>query len=143
MDDGKNIERLSLVLCGHSALQSLTDDDRYLMEALDLGREDAVDIDGDAKLGFHNIGKSSLVLLLNRTEGLAELLIFSHRQQVGELLALNEPVIAAKGVSDKSRELWVALQDPSARSNTVRDVAEEIPSLKFNEVAEDRGLEQL
>ena len=69
------------------------------MHSLDLGSKDTVDIDGNAELllqdvcqlqrqSVQGVGEiraayTALVILLDVTEGLAELLVLCHREQFG------------------------------------------------------------
>jgi len=55
------------------------------------------------------MGKSSLVVLLDCSEGLSELRIVGHGQQVGEQLGIEQPLFTAKGMADERSELGVAL----------------------------------
>jgi hypothetical protein len=68
VDDGEDVESLSFIF----------------VKSLDLASKDRIDIYRDTKFGFKNIGKSSLVGLFDGSEGLSELGIVGHGQQVGE-----------------------------------------------------------
>lgn len=141
------------------------------MQSLDLGREDTVDVDRNAEFLFQHLGKlivsssrssgthTSLVVLLDRVEGLAELGILGHREELGELLRVDQPVVTTQSVSSKCCQLRVALQEPSAvivslehtaaslhlpsRRDTVGDVGEEVSTLELDKVPEDGCLQEL
>jgi len=68
VNDGEDVESLSFIL----------------VKSLDLACKDGIDVDRDTKFGFEDIGKSSLVVLLDGSESFSELGIVSHGQQVGE-----------------------------------------------------------
>jgi len=93
VDDGENVERLSLVL----------------VKTLDLAGKDRVEVDRNAQLGLEDFGKSSLVVLLDGSECLPKLGIVGHGKQVGKKFRVEQPLVAAQGMGDKSSQLGVAL----------------------------------
>jgi hypothetical protein len=141
------------------------------VKPFDLGSKDTVDIDRNAELLFEHLGKlivssgqssgthTSLVILLDRVEGLAELGILGHREELGELLRVDQPVITTQSVGSQCGQLRVALQEPSvvivslehtaaslhlpSRRDAVGDVGEEVSTLELDKVPEDRGLQEL
>lgn len=97
MNDGKDVESLSFVL----------------VKSFDLACKDRVDVDGNTQFRLEDIGKSSFIVLLDGSEGLSELGIVRHGQQVGQEFRVEQPLITAKGMGDECSQLGIALQYPS------------------------------
>jgi hypothetical protein len=115
-DDTKDVERLALVL----------------VETLDLAGEDRVDVDKDAHLVLEELGETRLVLHLDVTESLAERSVLGHGDELRDLLEVDEPVVRAERLGDELGEVGVALEQPAAGRDAVRDVGEVVAALELD-----------
>jgi hypothetical protein len=113
------------------------------MHSLDLAGKDAVNVNEDSELGLEDIGQAALIALLDDVERPPEVLVLGHGQEIAQRLGIGEPLVRAKRMRYEVGELGIALQEPSAGSDPVGDIREEVATLELDKVPEDRRLEQL